>query len=136
MLINQSSLINTIPSSLITSTDQLLPPVPPRIRERMIKGEYIDITTLLLKTMFSSSLEFDSFTSFTVQLLITDQSTQLLRQNNRILFILNGDLNIYLVVCIDHMPSQAPSLIPCQRIITSANTLHPLESWLDYDMQF
>ena len=67
-LINQSSLMNTIPTSLTTSTDQLLPPVPPRIRERIIKGEYIDFTTLLPKTMFSSGSELDSSTSFTIQL--------------------------------------------------------------------
>ena len=44
--------------------------------------------------------------------------------------------NVYLAVCIDHMPSRAPSLVAYQRIITSANTLHPLESWLHYDVQF
>ena len=44
--------------------------------------------------------------------------------------------NVYLAVCIDHMPSQAPNLVAYQRIIMSANTLNPLESWLDYDVQF
>ena len=66
-LINQSSLMSMIPTPA-NSTDQLLPPVPPRIRERIIKGEYIDFTTLLPKAMFSSGSEPDYSTSFTVQL--------------------------------------------------------------------
>ena len=48
MLINQSSLMNTIPTSVANPTDQLLPPVLPRIRERIIKGECTDFTTLLV----------------------------------------------------------------------------------------
>ena len=43
--------------------------------------------------------------------------------------------NVYLAVCIDHMSSQAPNLV-AYLLIISANTLHPLESWLDYDVQF
>ena len=42
----------------------------------------------------------------------------------------------FLAVCIDHMPSRAPSLIAYQCIITSTNNLYPLESWLNYDVQF
>ena len=44
--------------------------------------------------------------------------------------------NIYLAVCVDHMPFRAPSLIAYQRIITSASIQYPLESWLGYDVQF
>ena len=43
--------------------------------------------------------------------------------------------NVYLAVCIDHMSLEAPSLA-YQHILSSANTLHPLESWLDHDAQF
>ena len=68
MPINQSSLMNTIPTSVANPTDQLLPPVPPRNKERIIKGEYIDFTMLLPKAMFSSGSEPDCSSSFTVQL--------------------------------------------------------------------
>ena len=44
--------------------------------------------------------------------------------------------NIYLAVCIDHIPSQATSSVAYQCIITLANALHPLELQLDYDVQF
>ena len=38
---------------------QSLPTVPARIKEQIIKGEYIDFTTLLPKAMLSSSVEPD-----------------------------------------------------------------------------
>ena len=44
--------------------------------------------------------------------------------------------NVYLAVIIEHMPSCAPSLVAYQRIITSASVQYPLESWLNYDVQF
>ena len=44
--------------------------------------------------------------------------------------------NIYLTICTDHMPSLAPSLVAYQYIITLTNNLYPLESWLNYDVQF
>ena len=139
-LINQSSIMNTIPTSLTTSTDQLLPPVPPRIRERIIKGEYIDFATLLPNIIFSSSLELDSSTSFTVQLPhingnLSVDPTAKTRKITSFSYWMEA-WNVYLAVCIDHMPSRAPSLVAYQRIITSVNTLHPLESWLHYDVQF
>ena len=42
--------------------------VAPQIRERIIKGEFIDFITLLPKAMFSSSMEPYNATSFTAQL--------------------------------------------------------------------
>ena len=35
-----------------------------------------------------------------------------------------------------YVPSCAPSLIAYQRIITSASVSYPLQSWLNYDVQF
>ena len=86
--------------------------------------------------MFSSNLEFDSSTSFTIQLPRNNCnfSVHLTAKTRKIPSFSSWmeAWNIYLAVCIDHMPSWAPSLVAYQRIITSANTLHPLESWLHY----
>ena len=121
-------------------TQQNLPPVPPKIRERIIRGEYIDFVTLLPKTMFSGSTEPDSSTFFTVQLAPNsgDASIRPAAKPRKIASFANWmeAWNIYLAVCIDHMPSCAPSLIAYQCIITSASTQYPLESWLNYDVQF
>ena len=55
---------------IITNLTHYLPPVPPKVRERSKKGEFIDFVTLLRKAMFSSSMhmEPDSVASFTIQL--------------------------------------------------------------------
>ena len=47
---------------------QTLPPIPAKIKERIIRGEYIDFTTLIPKAMLSSNVEPEHPTSFTVQL--------------------------------------------------------------------
>ena len=117
-----------------------LPPVPPRIKERIIKGEYIDFSTLLPKAMFSSSPEPDQPSLFTVQLPSSsgDISVRPAIKSRKITSFSSWmeAWNVYLAVTIDHMPSRAPSLIAYQRIITSASVQYPLESWLTYDIQF
>ena len=53
---------------IMDSLQQSLPPVPARIKERIIKGEYIDLTTLLPKAVLSSNVEPDHPGSLTLQL--------------------------------------------------------------------
>ena len=48
--------------------DVSLPPVPPRTKEKIISGEFIDLATLLPKAMFSGSTELETSRSLTVQL--------------------------------------------------------------------
>ena len=113
-----------------------LPPVPPKTREKIIKGDFIDFTTLITKVMFSSGTEF----SFTFQL--PDSSGELsLRPSAKPKRITSFSYwmeawNVYLAVCINHTPSRVPSLEAYQRIIASASLQHPLESWINYDIRF
>ena len=51
-LVNQPS-VGYNPTIITNPLTQYLPPVPSRIRERIIKGEFIDFVTLLPKAMFS-----------------------------------------------------------------------------------
>ena len=44
--------------------------------------------------------------------------------------------NVYFAIRVDHVPSCTPSLIAYQRIITLASVSYPLQSWLNYDVQF
>ena len=44
--------------------------------------------------------------------------------------------NLYLAVILAHNPSRAVELFGYQRLICSAHTLLPLESWLQYDYKF
>ena len=52
--------------------DVSLPPVPPRTKEKIISGEFIDLATLLPKAMFSGSTELETSRSLTVQLTINN----------------------------------------------------------------
>ena len=128
------------PTSIIDSTQQCLPPVPQRLRKRIIKGEFIDFITLLPKAMFSSGIELHNANSFTVQLPSNsgDLSVHTAVKPKRITSFYDWmqAWNIYLGVCVDHMPSRAPSLVAYQRNITSASVQNPLKSWLTYDVQF
>ena len=47
--------------------DVSLPPVPPRTKEKIIYGEFIDLATLLPKSMFSGSTDLETSRSLTVQ---------------------------------------------------------------------
>ena len=44
--------------------------------------------------------------------------------------------NLYLAVTLAHNPLRAVELFGYQRLICSAHTLLPLESWLQYDYKF
>ena len=128
------------PTSIIDPSQQCLPSVPQRLRKRIIKGEFIDFITLLPKAMFSSGIELDNANSFTVQLPSNsgDLLVRTVVKPKRITSFSDWmqAWNIYLAVCVDHMPSRAPSLVAYQRIITSASVQYPLKSWLTYDVQF
>ena len=119
---------------------QSLSPVPARIKERIIKGEYIDLTTLLPKAMLSSNVEPDHPGSLTLQLpsgpsIFTIQAAAKGRKITSFSSWMEA-WNVYLAIRVDFAPSSAPSLIAYQRIITSASVSYPLQSWLNYDVQF
>ena len=113
-LINWPSTIGYNPT-IIANLTHYLPPVSPKIREHIIKGEFIDFVILLPKAMFSSSMEPDCVASFTVQLPFSsgDISVRPATKPKTITSFSNWmeAWNIFLAVCIDHMPSCAPSLV-------------------------
>ena len=133
------STVTINPTSIIDSTQQCLPPVLQRLRERIIKGEFIDFITPLPKAMFSSGIELDNANSFTVQLPSNSGNLSVYTAVKPKRITSFSDWmhawNIYFAVC-DHMPSCVPSLVAYQCIITSASVQYPLESWLTYDVQF
>jgi len=139
-LMDQSLMINSHPAGITEPAQQSLPPVPSRVKERIIKGEYIDFASLLPKAMFSSSTDPDLPGLVTVHLPSSseDISVRPATKPKKITSFSSWmeAWNVYLAVIIEHMPSRAPSLVAYQRIITSASVQYPLESWLNYDVQF
>jgi len=131
----------TIVGQLTPSLLQLtLPSIFSKIEDEIAKGEYIDFTTFLLKSMFGAS-ESQSRT-LTLQLSpsgenysIRPQATPANRKTTLFAAWMEA-WNVYLSVRVALDPSCVPYLIAYQRIITSANSSHPLHSWINYDMKF
>jgi len=119
------------------------PVIPTRIRNKIAKGEYIDFTTLLSKAMFDTdhSLSQQKVTfqlnpdgeSFAIQPVATTGNLSI-RISSFATWM--EAWNVYLPVRTSLNPSCAVELIHYQCIITTANTSHPLTSWLKYDQKF
>ena len=127
-------------SQMGTRFDVSLPPVPPRVKEKIISGEFVDFATLLPSTMFSGSIGADTSKPLTVQLtpMGNDLSVRSQPPAKKITSFTSWmeAWNIYLAILIDHSPVRAPQLMAYQGIITSASTQYPLAAWLNYDIQF
>ena len=112
-----------------------LPPIPTKIKEKIARGEYIDFTTILPKSMFGAS-ESQSQT-LTLQLtpsrdnyLIKPPASTTKRITSFSAWVEAWSLYLSIRVFLD--PSCAPHPIAYQRIITTANSDHPLQSWISY----
>ena len=127
------------PPSVVVTHRSSLPPVTPRILEKIRKGEYIDFSTLTTKSMFGAS-EPTSQTSFTLELTPSGDSfaIQPTGSHKRVTSFPAWleSWNIYLAIMVDHDPAKASELIAYQAIITSASRQYPLHAWLNYDTQF
>ena len=116
------------------------PPVPPRIQDRIVRGEFVDFASLLPKAMFSGALEPETGRSLTVQLAPSgdDVSIQLASNVRKITSFSSWmeAWNIYLSIVIEHTPARATEFVAYQCIITSASIQYPTAAWLNYDTQF
>jgi len=121
------------------STTTPLPPVPPRILEKISSGAYIDFTTLTSKSMFGTP-EPAPPQSLTLQLTPSGDSFAIQPTNSskRITSFIDWleAWNIFMAITVAHKPSQALQLIAYQSIISSASAHYPLNAWLNYDMHF
>ena len=138
----QGGPVNGATTATLQSSPSLLqpalPPIPSRIKEKIARGEYIDFTTILPKSMFGAQ-EPQSQT-FTLQLNPSGDNLSFQPQTTTKKITSFGAWmeawNVYLAVRLSLNPSCAPSLVAYQRIITSANSNHPLHAWLGYDVKF
>ena len=110
------------PSQLQNSTS---PPIPVQLRQQILQGEYVDFAMLLHRAKFSevSEVPVSSYRPPAIKR-ITSFDTWM------------QAWNLYLTVILAHNPSRAVKLFGYQRLICSAHTLLPLESWLQYDYKF
>ena len=119
-----------------------LPPIPARIQEKIARGEYIDFTDLLSKSMFGAPESQSQSQTLTLQLSSSGDSysirspTATANKKITLFAVWMEAWNVYLAVRTSLNPSYAPHLIAYQQIIISAKSQHPLHAWLSYDMRF
>ena len=110
-----------------------LPPVTPRILDKIRKIEHIDFGTLTLRAIFGTP-ERTTQTSFTLELTPSGNSfaIQPTCGHKRITSFLAWleTWNIFLAIMVDHNPAKASQLIAYQAIITSPCIQYPLHAWL------
>ena len=117
-----------------------LPPVTPRILEKIRKGEYINLAHSPQSQCLAHQSIRTSQASFTLELTPSGDSFAIQRtgSHKRVTSFPAWleSWNIYLAIMVDHNPAKAPELIAYQAIITSASRQYPLHAWLNYDTQF
>ena len=107
VVVNNTNAVCYTPLSATVPTVSL-PPVPPRIKEKIISGEFIDLATLLPMAMFLGSIEPETPKSLTVHLTVTgnDLSVRPQPSSKKISSFVSWmeAWNIYLAIIINHSP--------------------------------
>ena len=90
--------------------DVSLPPVPPRMKEKIISGKFTNLATLLPKAIFLGTTEPETSRSFTVQL-TTSNDLAVHPQSAKKISSFSSWMeawNIYIAILIDHSPARGP----------------------------
>ena len=115
---NTTTSFSVTPPLSATMPNVSLPPVPPRTKEKIISGEFINLATLLPKAMFLGSTEPETFKSLTVHLTPTGNDLSIRPQpsSKKISSFVSWmeAWNIYLAIIINHSPARAPQLVAYQ----------------------
>ena len=115
--------LTTQPIVYPMATDTL-PPIPSQICQKIIQGELIGFSMLLHRATLPDATA-DPLPS-------TQQPIK--KISSFVMWI--QAWNLYLSVILSHNPAKFLEMIPYQRLICSATTLLPLQSWLQYNANF
>ncbi len=122
------------------------PAVPAKLRQRILRGEYIDFDCLLPESMFPARFGPNSAPAFTLRLSSDSTSgtdgvvvAQPRPTTKRSVCNLSSWLeawNIYAATVVSHHPQRAASLFAYQAIICQASVHAAPQAWLRYDSRF
>ena len=134
----------TIPAPATPPTTP--PAVPAKLRQRILRGEYIDFDSLLPESMFPARFCTASTPSLTLRLSTEPSSggdgvvvAQPRPASKRSVSDLSSWLeawNGYVATLVSQFPYRAASLLAYQRIICQASLHAPPVAWLRYDSRF
>ena len=132
------------PARAATTVQQ--PPIPDKIKQRIVRGEYIDFDSLLPEAMYPARYGAKHTPEFTLRLLqeasieegevVIAQQKPASRRTIRDLVTWMEAWNLYAQVLVAAFPTLAPALLAYQSIICSASSRFPARMWLRYDQRF
>ena len=116
------------------------PPLPDKLKQRIIKGEYIDFDTLLPESLYPARHGASPSPSFTLRLsndpagdVVIAQQKPTSKRTIRDLPSWMEAWNVYIQVLVQHFPARAHALLAYQRIICEASIRFTPRCWLRYD---
>ena len=122
------------------------PPLPDKVKQRIVKGEYIDFDMLLPESLYPTRHGVSPSPSFTLRLSDDPASVegdvviaQQKAANKRAIRDLPSWMeawNVYIHVLVQHFPARAQALLAYQRIICDASVRFAPRCWLRYDQRF
>ena len=121
------------------------PPVPTKIKQRILRGEFVDFDALLPEALYPIKHGASPSHSFSLRLstdpttdgdMVIAQPKPITRRTVRDLPSWLEAWNIYIALLVSQYPARAPSLLAYQRIICHASLHFSPTHWLKYDARF
>ena len=122
--------------------DPSVPPLPEKLRTKIIKREYVDFNDLLSHKMYPHPSYASSQDHFTLALNPQDATTLAFVPSQRKKRRINGlsywleAWNVYLRTILSHFPQLAPDLLAYQDQICKFSRKFKASAWLMYDTAF
>ena len=133
------------PSPSIPPSPCRQPPIPPKVRQRIIKGEFVEFDTLLRDALFPARHGTSPAPSISFRVsrdepadgeVVISQRRPTTRRTISDLPTWMEAWNVYVAVLVAHFPARAPALLAYQRIICDASQYFEPRHWLLYDTRF
>ena len=122
------------------------PPIPDKVKQRILRGEYIDFDTLLPESLYPARYGASSTPAFTLRLsndtsagdgdVVIPQQKPVAKRSVCDLAAWMEAWNLYVQVLVAAFPDRAPVLLAYQAIICGASSRFPPRLWLRYDQRF
>ena len=120
-------------------------PVPARVKQRIVRGEFTDFDTLLYDSLLPSRYGMTPSPSFSFRLshdpsatgdVLIAQQRSANRRAVRDFATWMEAWNVYITILVASYPARTLELLGYQRIICEASSRFPARCWLRYDASF
>ena len=122
------------------------PPIPDKIKQRILRGEYIEFDSLLPESLYPARYGASPSPAFILRLsndTSADDGDVVIAQHKHVAKRSVSDLaswmeawNLYVQILVAAYPQRAPALLAYQAIICGASSRFAPRLWLRYDQRF